>query len=178
MADWLIDTERLHLRILRMQDKAAFFSYRSLEEVARWQIWRPKRMEEAEEFIRLNEKTVPDTEGTWLQLALCLPDGRLIGDIGIHFLEHGQLEIGYTLSPPHQHQGYAAEAVRAVIRYAFTEGGRHRITASADPANAASVRLLSKLGFRKEAHFVKSWWADGQWADECVFALLAEEWPG
>jgi RimJ/RimL family protein N-acetyltransferase len=52
----------------------------------------------------------------------------------------------------------------------------HRLSATADPRNLASVKLLERLGFRKEAHFVKSLWFKGEWADDVVYGLLREEW--
>ena len=101
----------------------------------------------------------------------------LIGDIGIHFLEDdAQAEIGYTISPDYQGQGYGTEAVSAVISYLFTGLRKHRIIASVDPRNTRSVKLLDRLGMRREAHFVKSIVIDGKWCDDCVYAVLREEW--
>lgn len=71
--------------------------------------------------------------------------------------------------------GYAAEAVRALVDHAFPAYGLHRITASADPRNTASCRVLEKAGFRKEAHFRQSEWFKGEWADDAVYARLATD---
>jgi RimJ/RimL family protein N-acetyltransferase len=176
MQEIKLQTPRLTLRKLEEQDCQAFFDYRSLPEVYRYQSWRPERLEDAEHFIRQNMQQFPETPGTWLQLAVCLPDGSLIGDIGIHFLDNDQIEIGYTLAPQYQGKGYASEAIKGVVNYVFSVLGKHRITASVDPANMASIRLLQRLGFRKEAHFVKSFRMEGQWLDDCIYAILAEEW--
>lgn len=172
-----IESERLLIRILKLQDKEEFFCYRCLPEVFRYQGWRPLTIAEAEKFIIKNGEKLPGTPNTWLQLAICLKDGRLIGDIGVHFLEDGfQVEIGYTLSPTHQGNGYAYEAVKAVINYLFMILLKHRVVASVDPDNQKSSRLLEKLNFRKEAHFLKSFYNDGKWTDDCVYAILKEEW--
>jgi RimJ/RimL family protein N-acetyltransferase len=120
---------------------------------------------------------IPNTPDTWLQLGVYLHNGPLIGDIGLHFLEDGaQMEIGYTLAPEHQGQGYAFEAVKAVIDFLFLDLKKHRVTASVDPENQRSINLLKKLGFRYEAHFVKSFLIRGEWCDDIIYAVLEEEW--
>lgn len=68
----------------------------------------------------------------------------------------------------------------ALVEYAFTKCSKRRISATADTLNAASVGLLDKLGFRREAHFRENTWFNGRWGDEYVYALLKAEWasPG
>ena len=171
-----IKTDRLLIRILEMKDKEDFFEYRSMPEIHQYQSWRPKQISEIEEFIDKNVTVYPNTENKWLQLAVCLNEGQMIGDIGIHFMEDKQIEIGYTLSPKYQGNGYASEAVKAVINYVFSEWKKHRITASVDPDNIQSIKLLERIGFRSEAHFIKSFRIDDQWYDDCIYALLEDEW--
>jgi RimJ/RimL family protein N-acetyltransferase len=178
-----IETDRLYIRILDMQDREALYGYRSLPEIYRYQTWRPKDITEADAFIKDNLRACPNTEDTWLQVAVCLKEGQMpgegemIGDIGIHFIDADyQIEIGYTLSPKYQSRGYAAEAVKAVIKHAFAVWRKHRIIASVHPENIKSIRLLENIGFRKEAHFIKSFRMDNEWQDDCIYALLAEEW--
>jgi RimJ/RimL family protein N-acetyltransferase len=105
-------------------------------------------------------------------------DGAILGDCGIHFLAEvpRSAEIGITLAAEHQRQGYATEALTAVLDYLFTGLGKHRVHGSVDPANTASARLLERVGMRKEAHFVESLWFKGRWADDLVFAILDREW--
>ena len=171
-----IETDRLFIRTLEMGDKESFFTYRAMPEIYQYQAWRPKCMEEAEKFIRKNAEVVANTVNTWLQLAVCKKQGQMLGDIGIHFVDQAQIEIGYTLSREQQSNGYAFEAVKAVMAYAFSEWKKHRIIASVDPGNLRSIRLLEKIGFRKEAHFVKSFRVENRWCDDCIYALLEEEW--
>jgi RimJ/RimL family protein N-acetyltransferase len=110
-------------------------------------------------------------------LAVCLKAGQLIGDIRIYFLDGDfQVEIGYTISLDYQGNGYAVEAVKAVIEYLFSDLMKHRVTASVDPDNKKSIRLLEKIGFRKEAHFIKSFRMYDIWYDDCVYAILTDEW--
>ena len=104
--------------------------------------------------------------------------GTLVGDIGLHFLSDPprQMEIGYTLSPEHRGKGYGTEAVRAAIDFCFRTLDKHRVHASVDPRNTASMALLERLGLRKEGHFRQSLWWKGQWVDNVIYAILASEW--
>lgn len=176
METYKITTDRLSLRILDVEDREAFFKYRSLPAVYEYQSWKPQTLDEIDIFIEKNIKTLPGEQQTWLQLAICLDGGQLIGDIGLHFLDLYQIEIGYALAPEHQGKGYALEAVKGLIHYCFGPLKKHRISASVDPQNYASIKLLERVGFRKEAHFVKSFYMADQWYDDCVYALLEEEW--
>jgi RimJ/RimL family protein N-acetyltransferase len=54
--------------------------------------------------------------------------------------------------------------------------GKHRIIASIDPENIFSLRLVEKVGFRKEAHFVESIYEDGKWVDDLIYALIEKDW--
>jgi RimJ/RimL family protein N-acetyltransferase len=173
-----LTTERLHIRNLEPGDADAFFAYKSMPDATRYQFWRPHTMDEIRDFIQDMQSVEPDTAGTWLQLAVCLKNTDvMIGDVGLHFLPgEGEAEIGYTISLEHQHKGYATEAVRAVVGYLFHTLGKRRVTASVDPRNTPSAAVLERLGFRMEAHFRKSILMDGEWCDDCVYAILAEDW--
>jgi len=87
-------------------------------------------------------------------------------------------EIGYVFHPDAGGRGYAREACAAVLALGFAELGLHRIVARLDGRNEASARLASRLGLRKEAHLVSNRMFKGEWSDEIVFAILADEWPG
>jgi RimJ/RimL family protein N-acetyltransferase len=58
----------------------------------------------------------------------------------------------------------------------FDQLGRHRIHASVDPRNLASMAMLRALGMRQEAHHRESLWLQDEWVDDVVFAILASEW--
>ncbi len=172
-----LTTARLLIRLLAQADAPALLAYHILPEVSKYQGWRPQSLVDAQDFIRECTQNPPDTPHTWLQFGMFLMDGVLIGDVGIHFTHDlRQPEIGITLAPAYEGQGYAAEASQAVLDYLFGTLKKHRVTASVDPRNRRSISLLERLGFRKEAHFVKSYWMDQDWCDDCIYAMLAEEW--
>lgn len=173
-----INAERLRLAQLRLEDAEAVFAYRSQPDVARYQGWRPSSVDEVTEFIRKNATVGLGERDTWYQLAIRLQhEDTLIGDIGLHFTSNkDEAEVGVTVSPNHQGQGFGKEAVTAALGYLFGPMAQHRVFGSVDPCNIASVRLLAAVGMRREAHFRQSLWFDGAWVDDVIFAMLRSEW--
>jgi ribosomal-protein-alanine N-acetyltransferase len=86
-------------------------------------------------------------------------------------------EIGWVIARRHQGRGYATEAARALIDFAFSTVRRHRLIATCQPENVASWRVMEKLGMRREAHFRQGLYQEsGEWWDEYFYALLADEY--
>ncbi len=73
-------------------------------------------------------------------------------------------------------KGYATESLRTVITYLFAELNKHRIFASIDPGNENSIRLVERLGFRKEANLVESLFVNGKWEDDLIYSLIEKDW--
>ena len=122
---------------------------------------------------------VLDINDICFQFAIFLVcEKRLIGDMGIIFTNHDnmQAEIGCTLNKDYQGQGYATEALKGMVRFLFGTLNKHRIIASVDPRNTASIQLIERLGFRKEAHFKESYYLRGDWVDDIIYAQLKTEW--
>ncbi len=174
----IITTNRLTLRPIRPQDKMHLFRYRSDEQANQYQSWVPKTEEEVEVFIE-NNPLAFDISDTWFQLVVLLRENEhLIGDLGVHFTgsQNQQVEIGFTLAKDYQRQGYATEAVKGLVDYLFSDLNKHRVTASIDPRNIPSIKLVERIGFRQEAHFKESLYFKGEWVDDVVYALLRAEW--
>lgn len=77
----------------------------------------------------------------------------------------------------HRSKGYASEAARVLITYGVLTLGLHRIIASCDPRNMPSVRIIKKLGLRREAEFVDSVALDdGEWHNEYFYTITEKEW--
>ncbi|HEX7837141.1 MAG TPA: GNAT family protein [Kofleriaceae bacterium] len=88
----------------------------------------------------------------------------------------GTGELWCVLAPAEHGRGIVTEAARAVIELAFGQLGMHPLLGDCDPRNAASARLMERLGMRREAHHVQNLWAKGEWCDSWIYALLASEW--
>lgn len=170
-------TNRLSIRPVSIDDKESIFKYRSDSETNKYQGWIPETVEDVEVFIGKTSVKINEPE-TWFQFVIIEKESdKLIGDIGIHFMdaENKQVEIGCTLNKDYQGKGYATEALKAILDYLIHTLEKHRIVTSIDPENSNSIRLVERLGFRKEAHFVESLFLNGKWVDDIVFALLARE---
>lgn len=172
-----IKTSRLLLTQFHPEDAQALAAYRQLPEVAKFQGWETYSHREAVDLISSMLEGSPWNLDSWYQLALRLEtSGELIGDLGFRRRTNGpsyDLEIGYSLSPTFQKQGYMREAVVAFIDWAQKQLMVRRFTASLDPRNRDSARLLKALNFQKQAHFVESVWFKGAWADDEIYVLIA-----
>jgi len=167
-----IETERLRLRRLVTGDLAALYALHSREDVTRWLFWGPR--EEGEVRVSLDGHIArPLAEGVVLGIDL---GGELIGTVNVAVGEDRQGEIGFMVHPDHQGQGYATEAAEAILELAFIGYGLHRVCGSVEPNNTASVRVLERLGMRKEAHLTENAWVKSKWSSEAVYAILAREW--
>ena len=97
-----------------------------------------------------------------------------VGDVSLFLTsaEHRQGELGFIFHPAHQGRGYATEAAGALLReLAFGTFGLHRVTGRAEARNAASIRVMEKLGMRREAHLVENELVKGEWQSELVYAV-------
>jgi [ribosomal protein S5]-alanine N-acetyltransferase len=96
--------------------------------------------------------------------------GRAIGCGGVH---EGD-EIGYILGAAYWRQGLISEALQAMIAYFFDGLGFARLTADADPSNAASVASLLKAGFVQTCEAKNTFCVNGAWSDSVYFTLLPD----
>lgn len=173
-----LTSDRLTIQMMRQEHAATLVAYRNDPDVARFQDWAiPFTDEMADQLIGEQAGLDGPANGTWVQLAVA-HDGTTIGDVAVGIYDEGrQAMIGYSISPAEQGNGYATEAVTAVLDALFRAPGMHRVSATIDPANLASRRVLEKLGFRHEGHAVRSVSVRGEWVDDDSFAVLASEWP-
>ena len=110
-----------------------------------------------------------------------LPDsGRVIGNIYCGVRDFNAREAGYIINRDFQRNGYAVEALLAVVAEAFRNGA-HRVYAECDPRNVRSRKLLEKTGFQREAHlrqnifFHKDESGRPVWKDTFVYAILESD---
>lgn len=174
-----VRSNRLILRQFSQQDVDSFYLYRSSPEVAKFQSWENYQYRDAELFVSKQSKRMPDQPGTWFQFAIALVETNyLIGDCALHTLldEPRIVEIGFTLAEEYQGNGYASEAVKALLNYVFNNLKKHKVIAFTDVRNEKSIRLLERLGMRREAHLLENYMSKGQWIDEYQYSLLQSEW--
>lgn len=175
-----VTTARLRLRPLTHHDIEVLLSYRGDADVCRYLPFEPMTREVlATRLAGDLGRTSITAEGQALTLGVeDRETGRLIGDVVLFFRSraHAAGEIGYVFHPDAGGRGYATEACTALLALAFEDLGLHRVIARLDSRNHASARLAARLGMREEAHFVRNELFKGEWSDELVYAMLAEEW--
>jgi RimJ/RimL family protein N-acetyltransferase len=175
-----IQTERLALRPYVPGDFAALHAIESRADVNRYLYSEPGSEQEVRGVLeRKLEETSLGGEGDTLAVAVCLrPDGPMIGGCILHWASraHGLGEIGFVLHPDHHGHGYAAEAARPLLEFGFAVVGLHRIVGRLEARNAASARVLEKLGMRREALLIENEWVKGEWQSELDYAILDREW--
>jgi RimJ/RimL family protein N-acetyltransferase len=124
-------------------------------------------------------RTTIEEEGQAVVLGVELAHrGVVVGDVMLLWVSAKDRcgEVGYVFHPAHGGNGYATEAVRAMLRLGFEDLELHRVIARIDARNEPSLRLARRLGMRQEAHLVESTWNAGEWVDLVTFALLETEW--
>jgi len=159
-----------------MDDLRGLHAMMSRADVVRYVPWDPR--DEVAVRAVLTRRMGGEMEG--LSVAVDLgEDGPLIGDISLFGVvpEQRTTEIGFLFHPDHQGHGYATEAVGAVIGACFSELGLHRVIGRSDARNGPSIRLMERLGMRREAHLIENEYLKGEWTDELDYAILAREWP-
>ncbi|MGE5654449.1 MAG: GNAT family N-acetyltransferase, partial [Bacillota bacterium] len=175
-----LTTPRLKIRRFRLSDAEILQHYRAQPEVARYQGWEEGyTLTEAQSLVREMAGFDPGYLGTWFQMGIELKEtSALIGDIGVHTIAEDpkQVKIGYTLAREYQGQGFATEALSAFLGYLFTGLKKRRVLAYVDMDNQRSIKLLERLGFVREGRLRENSWANGEWRDDYLYALLDHDW--
>ena len=174
-----LQTERLALRALRPADFPAYAAYHGRPEVYRF-LYMPAPTGQAlqDQFAAVLAQPFAQ-DGDTLRLAVTRrADGALVGEVLLKIASRAalQAEVGYIFHPDFAGQGYATEAVAAMLGLGFDALGCHRIFARLDALNAGSVGVVERLGLRREAHLIQNDRFNGVWGDEYIYAMLGSEW--
>ena len=175
-----LHASRLHLRQIGPADADAIFDLYRQEAVTQYldidALVEPSEAQELAEFFVRSYR-----EQFAIRWAITLAgERRLIGTCGYNGLDAGnrRAEIGYDLAPAFWRQGIMAEALRAILDYAFTVMDLHRVEAVTSPANTASQVLLARLGFQQEGCLRARSFYHGAFRDDVFYGLLRSEFFG
>jgi ribosomal-protein-alanine N-acetyltransferase len=152
----LLETERLLFRDHEPADLDAYCSMEADPEVRRYVGGAPRSREEAERRFKKGLDR-PAENRLWMWGTVHKPDGLYIGRCGVypHFGPRGPIvgegSIAFYLARSHWGRGLATEAGREFVKFAFDELRLSRLVTSIDTRNAASVRVIEKLGFTLES---------------------------
>ena len=171
-------TDRLRLRPFTSADGDALFALHSNAYVLRY--WdsppwgEPAR---AERFIEACRQMAEEGSGARLAIDLAL-DGAFVGWCSLTRWNpvYRSASMGFCFGQAAWGHGYATEAARAVLEWAFKTLDLNRVQAETDTRNAASARVLEKLGFEREGTLREDCVVDGEVSDSWVYGLLRRQW--
>ena len=173
----VLESERIRLRPLRMDDAGEVFTMFSDARVTRyWSFQAWTEPAQAEAWLAERIGWGPPSVYGWAMADRA--SDAFIGTTALFSLS-GPLhraELGYSLMPARQGEGLATEAVRRALDFGFDVLGLERIEADVDPRNEASCRLAERLGFKREGLLRNRWRVGGEFADSILYGLLRGEY--
>lgn len=173
----ILETERLILRKPEISDASDVLVFRGDPVVQRYDDPVIHTIQEAQAFINELQDEFRNQNGiSWV---LELKEQKIvIGCFGLHHWNqyHRRAEAGYGIAHAYWGQGFASEALKAMLRYGFKRMSLNRIYAGTIADNHESVRLLERNRFTREGTRRKhSWEDDGTFHDSAIYGLLANE---
>jgi ribosomal-protein-alanine N-acetyltransferase len=145
-----------------------------------WEPERPHDFFTLERQRELIDREIADRRlGVREVFAIRDASNEIVGRIALNDIVRGVFQnahLGYDVAEKVNGRGYATEAVRLVVGYAFAELGLHRVQAGTMLANVRSQRVLEKAGFRREGTALRYLRIASRWEDHYLFATTAEEW--
>jgi len=176
-----IETERLILRPMLIGDLEDLFEYQSNPEIVRYIPWPPRTMAQVEaaalKTIETGKFNLLETND-YIVLVWELKDtSKVIGqsNMGLVSKEHKTSNIGWVTHQGFQRQGYAFEATKLLLDYAFKNFDLYRVIADIDTRVPESAYLAEKLGMRREGSFIEGEFFKGEWCDMWLYAILKSE---
>jgi RimJ/RimL family protein N-acetyltransferase len=167
-------TERLIVRRFSENDGEDLYEYFSNPKVLEFEPYKPFTRHEA--YLEAKRRASDEKF-----LAVCLENGKVIGNIYFAKGEFETWEIGYVFNEKYWGNGYATESLLAVMKYAFNHLGTRRIIAMCDPKNPHSWKLLQRVGMRREGTLLQNiyFFTDEEgkplWKDTYEYAILKSE---
>nr|WP_314589948.1 GNAT family N-acetyltransferase [Paenibacillus terrigena] len=173
----VLETERLKLRQLRLDDASDLYDYFSKDEVTEYyDLATFTERKQAEDLIQMWIDSFSSLRSIRWGVTLKSED-RVIGTCGFHkwSQKNRRAEIGYELSPAYWRQGYMSEVLDAVIRCGFHELGLNRIEAQISQDNIGSRKVLEKAGFQEEGVLQDYFYLKDRFVDAAIFAVLKRD---
>ena len=175
-----LETERLILRKMVLNDAEAVFAYASNSKVSRYTLWETHRsIEDSRAFLEFaTQKYENGGEPDWG--IVYRGNGCLVGACGLvnWEAEHARAEVGFVLSREYWGRGLRSEAVRAILRVGFERMNLNRIEARCIAENAASARVMEKAGMVYEGTLRQREYIKGAYRDIKLYAILKKGFPG
>lgn len=170
--------DRTRLREFRTEDLEDSLAVVADEEVTRWLSFDSlTREQQAARLASAIERAAEQPRQEYYLALTTLDDDQLIGFARLGLSGVRAAKLGYAVAAPQWSKGYATDATRTIVSFGFTQLGLHRVTAAIGPDNAASIRVVKRLGFSYEGRLRDHVFTNGAWRDSDLYSVLAYEWP-
>lgn len=169
-----LETPRLLLRKMTMNDAQDMYDYSRDPEVSRHVLWDAHRsVQESRAYLRYIQRQYRNNEPSSWGIEL-LETGRLVGTIGFMWWnrENRSAEVGYSLARAQWNKGLMTEALRTVIAFGFDEMKLHRIEAQHEVTNPASGKVMEKVGMQREGLLRGRLFNKGAYVDVYLYSIL------
>ncbi len=176
--DTIIQGDRIVLRKIKTSDTDDMFEYSSNPETSKYLLWSPHM---SREVTKSTIGIILDgyKNGTFHDFAAVLKEnGKMIGTVGFTSVDEANCcaEIGYVLNPKYHGHGYATEAVKLLLNFAFCELGLNRIEARYMPENEASLKVMERVGMTCEGILRSRLYVKGQFKNVGVCSILSNDY--
>jgi RimJ/RimL family protein N-acetyltransferase len=175
----ILTTERLRLREVEDDDWQVVFAYQSDPRYQRFESLKYDLQKDVQRLMREFMHWQHEQPRRKFQLAITLrADQALIGTCGIRkaVVNTQEAELGYELHPDYWRQGYATEAARAMLTFAFDTLHLQRVWAQCIAENEASARVLERIGMGQERRLSKHTWMRDKWWDMLRYGISQSAW--
>ena len=172
-----LETQRLHLREVVIEDGPALQSYQNSEE--QWQYQAVERAEFADCTLRvqryLEHRGTDEQRYIFNYVAIEKSSGTIIGEVSLSRSHPAIANIGFGVAKQQFGKGFATEMASRFITFGFEEIKLHRIAADVAVENKPCIRVLEKLGMTREGVARDNIWAQERWWTEAQYSILEQE---
>lgn len=172
-----LQTERLHLRKMKVSDSSSLFKIWSDPDVTKFMnISCFTDENQAKEMINLLDDLSRDSKAIRFSI-IKIESNEIIGSCGYNSFdfENEKAEIGYDIAKSFWGRGYASEAISSLLDHAFSSLKLNRIEAKVDPENVNSIKLLQKLNFTFEGTLRQYERVEGKFNDLNIYSKLISD---
>ncbi|ONI67708.1 GNAT family N-acetyltransferase [Kribbella sp. ALI-6-A] len=171
--------ERCRLREVRLDDLDDYLAITGDDRVTSWLSFDSYTRDSAARSVRsIVDRSAREDRPDHLFAVTRLDDDRMIGFARLGPTGVQAAHLGYAIGFDHWGRGFATDAARTMLRFAFTDLSLHRVSAAIGPENLASVAVVKRLGFTHEGRIRHHVFTNGAWRDSLLYSILEHEWSG
>jgi len=165
------------LREFRTEDLEDYLAIVGDDRVTNWLSFDSRDREAARKALdSIVERSQQENRSDYLLAVTSRDDDRMIGFARLGPTGVQAAHLGYAIAADHWGHGYATDASRTLLRFAFETLALHRVSAAIGPENLASIAVVKTLGFSYEGRIRHHVYTNNAWRDSLLYSLLTTEW--